>query len=198
MNQPLPQAILDTFAGLLERARAAGDREPTAMSLATIDADGRPAVRIVLLKAFDERGFVFYTNTRSRKGQALAAHPQAALLFHWKGLDDQIQVRIEGVTEAVSADEADAYFASRARASQIGAWASLQSRPLPDRASFDARYAGFEQQFEGGPVPRPPHWSGYRLVPDAVEFWYGRAWRLHERQVYRRNEDGWSQGLLYP
>lgn len=195
---PLHREALETFAGLLDRARDCGDREPTAMALATADADGRLAVRTVLLKAFDARGFVFYTNTRSRKGRALAAHPQAALLFHWKGLDDQVQVRLEGAVEPVSASEADAYFASRARASQIGAWASLQSEPLSERAEFETRCARYEDEFAGREVLRPPHWSGYRLAPDMIEFWYGRAWRLHDRHVYRCSQGHWSKGLLYP
>lgn len=198
MSAGVPAAVLATFAKLLDEARAAGDREPTAMTLATTDADGRLSARIVLLKAFDARGFVFYTNTRSRKGQALAAHPHAALLFHWKTLRDQVQVRIEGRVEAVTGTKADAYFASRTRGSQLGAWASLQSEPLPDRASFEARYARFEREYEGRVVPRPPHWSGYRLVPDAIEFWYGMAYRLHDRHVHRLVEGVWTEGLLYP
>jgi len=198
MAGELLDEALATFGQLLEDARAAGDSEPTAMTLATQDADGRLAARIVLLKAFDARGFVFYTNTLSRKGRALAAHPQAALLFHWKTLRDQVQVRIEGRIEAVDAAEADAYFASRPRESQLGAWASLQSEALPDRETFEARFAEAEARFAGVPVPRPPHWSGYRVVPDAFEFWYGVRFRLHERQVYRYADGRWSRGLLYP
>lgn len=198
MSDALKHEALRTFGDLLEQARAAGDPEPTAMTLATTDADGRLSARVVLLKAHDERGFVFYTNTLSRKGQALAAHPQAALLFHWKTLRDQVQVRIEGVTAPVSEAEADAYFATRPRESQLGAWASLQSETLPDRAAFEARYARFEREFQGRDVPRPPHWSGYRLAPDALEFWYGVPYRLHERQVYRRVDGAWTRGLLYP
>lgn len=190
---------LRTFGALLQEARESGDREPTAMTLATRDDDGCLATRIVLLKAFDARGFVFYTNTLSRKGRALAAHPQAALLFHWKGLRDQVQVRIEGTVVPVDAVEADAYFASRPRESQLGAWASLQSEPLPDRETFEARYAEVEARFAGAPVSRPPHWSGYRVVPQALEFWYGVPYRLHDRHAYRRDADGhWSRGLLYP
>lgn len=195
---PIPAEVLATFANLLEEARAAGDREPTAMSLATSDADGRLSARIVLLKTFDARGFVFYTNTRSRKGRALAAHPNAALLFHWKNLRDQVQVRLEGRVEPVSEPEADAYFATRPRGSQLGAWASLQSEPLPDRTRFEARYARLEREYEGRDVPRPPHWSGYRLVPDAIEFWYGMAYRLHERHLHRLVDGVWTQMLLYP
>ncbi len=198
MSAGLPPAVLSTFTQLLDEARAADDREPTAMTLATTDADGRLSARIVLLKAFDSRGFVFYTNTLSRKGRALAAHSTAAVLFHWKTLRDQVQVRIEGHVEPVSTEEADTYFASRPRGSQLGAWASLQSEPLPDRASFDTRYAQFEQEYDGREVPRPPHWSGYRLVPNAVEFWYGMAYRLHDRHVHRRVDGIWTEGLLYP
>ena len=198
MSVGMPKQVLSTFTQLLDEARAADDREPTAMTLATTDADGRVSARIVLLKAFDSRGFVFYTNTLSRKGRALAAHPPAAMLFHWKTLRDQVQVRIEGQVEPVSAEEADAYFASRPRGSQLGAWASLQSEPLPDRASFETRYAQFEREYDGREVPRPPHWSGYRLVPDAIEFWYGMAYRLHDRHVHRRVDGIWTEGLLYP
>ncbi len=198
MNEHLRDAALATFDRLLQEATAAGDREPTAMTLATIDADGRPAARVVLLKAHDARGFVFYTNTLSRKGRALAVHPQAALLFHWKTLRDQVQVRIEGAVQPVETSEADAYFASRPRASQLGAWASLQSEALPARRVFEDRHAGFEAQFAGREVPRPPHWSGYRLVPEAFEFWYGAAYRLHDRHVVRCTNGVWSEGLLYP
>ena len=154
-SDALHAEALRTFGQLLEQARAAGDPEPTAMTLATTDADGRLSARVVLLKAHDERGFVFYTNTHSRKGRALAAHRQAALLFHWKTLRDQVQVRIEGAVSPVSDAEADAYFASRPRESQLGAWASLQSEALPDRAAFEARYAHFAREYEGGEVPRP-------------------------------------------
>ena len=197
-SDALRAEALRTFGQLLEQARAAGDPEPTAMTLATTDADGRLSARVVLLKAHDERGFVFYTNTHSRKGRALAAHRQAALLFHWKTLRDQVQVRIEGAVSPVSDAEADAYFASRPRESQLGAWASLQSEALPDRAAFEARYAHFAREYEGGEVPRPPHWSGFRLVPDMFEFWYGAQFRLHERYVYRLEDGVWTEGMLYP
>lgn len=198
LHEGLGAEALATFRQLLKQAQEAGDPEPTAMTLATSDADGRVSARIVLLKGADERGFVFYTNTLSRKGRALAAHPQAALLFHWKTLRDQVQVRVEGHVAPVSEQEADAYFASRPRASQLGAWASLQSEALPDRATFEARYAGFEHQFDGSDVPRPPHWSGYRLAPDMIEFWYGVPFRLHDRHVYRRHDGVWTAELLYP
>jgi pyridoxamine 5'-phosphate oxidase len=194
----LSAEILDTFDTLLARARASADPEPTAMTLASVDANGAVSARTVLLKAHDARGFVFYTNTLSRKGRQLAAHPRAALLFHWKHLDDGIQVRLEGSIAPVADAEADAYFASRPRDSQIGAWASEQSAPLPDRATFERRCAEVEARYAGQPVPRPPHWSGYRLTPVHVEFWYGVPFRLHERHVYDWVDGGWRRGLLYP
>ena len=192
------EALL-TFGELLDEARLAGDPEPTAMSLATADADGRVSARTVLLKGFDERGFVFYTNLESHKGQQMAANPQVALLFLWKTLRQQVQAKIEGRVEPVSAAEADAYFASRPRGSQLGAWASLQSQTLDSRDTFERRLAEFEARFEGQPVPRPPHWSGRRVVPDMIEFWYGAQYRLHERQRYERDAQGaWSKRMLYP
>lgn len=191
--------VLLTFRDLLEEARASGDPEPTAMSLATVGEGGRPSVRTVLLKGFDERGFVFYTNCESRKAREIEAHPQVALLFHWRHLRHGVQVRIEGVARRVSDAEADRYFASRPRMSQIGAWASDQSRTLPSRETFEARIAEFERRFADGPVPRPPHWSGYRVEPDAIELWYGAQFRLHERYLYERADDGsWSKRMLYP
>jgi pyridoxamine 5'-phosphate oxidase len=189
---------LATFATLLDEAGRAGDPDPTAMTVATADARGRPSARTVLLKAFDERGFVFYTNYESRKGHQLTANPQAALLFLWKTLREQVQVKIEGTVEPVSLAEADAYFASRPRPSQIGAWASLQSQPLDSRDTFEARIDAFEKKFEGGDVPRPPHWSGYRVVPELIEFWYGARYRLHERQHYARLNGEWTRQMLYP
>ncbi|MCB1554552.1 MAG: pyridoxamine 5'-phosphate oxidase [Xanthomonadales bacterium] len=188
-----------TFRDLLDAARASGDPEPTAMTLATRGEQDRLAARTVLLKAHDDRGFVFYTNTRSRKGEDLAAHPSAALLFHWKHLRHGVQVRIEGAVQPVTDDEADRYFASRPRMSQIGAWASDQSRTLDRRETFEARIAEIEQRFEGQDVPRPPHWSGYRVVPQSIEFWYAADFRLHERQLYERQEDGsWTRRMLFP
>jgi pyridoxamine 5'-phosphate oxidase len=189
---------LESFRQLLDQARASGDPEPTAMTLATVGANGRPSARTVLLKGFDERGFVFYTNFESRKGRQLAANPQAALLFHWKMLRDGVQVKIEGTTEPVSAAEADAYFASRPRDSQIGAWASHQSQTLQSREILEARVQEFEQKFVGGEVPRPPHWSGFRVVPELIEFWYGAKFRLHERQRYERLDGAWRRRMLYP
>jgi len=177
-------------------ARTSEPGEPNAMALATADSDGRPSVRIVLMKAHDPDGFVFYTNQRSRKGEELAHNPRAALLFHWKSL--RRQVRIEGKVSIVSCDEADAYFASRSRDSQLGAWASNQSWPLASRAEFEKRYEDMKAKFEGMDVPRPPHWGGFRVVPETIEFWTDRPHRLHERRLFKRGADGWSEGLLYP
>lgn len=198
MTDALYQDALNTFTDLLEQAKRSPDPEPTAMTVATIGRDGRPAARTVLLKAFDQRGFVFFTNFTSRKGRQLAANPQAALLFHWKHLREGVQVKVEGTVEPVSAAEADAYFASRPRGSQIGAWASLQSQPLASRALFDERVAEVEKRYEGQDVPRPPHWSGFRVVPERIEFWYGARFRLHERQCYQRVDGAWTQMMLYP
>lgn len=198
MTHDLYAEALLAFRELLDEARAVGDLEPTAMSLATADLDGRVSVRTVLLKAHDERGFVFYTNGRSRKGREIATHPQAALLFHWKTLRNQIQVRIEGRVETVSQAEADAYFASRPRGSQIGAWASDQSETLSSRAQFEARIDEAERRFGGQTVPRPEHWTGYRVVPDRIEFWYGAEFRLHERFCYEVIEGQWRKRMLYP
>ena len=198
MTDALYQDALNTFTDLLEQAKRSPDPEPTAMTVATVGRDGRPAARTVLLKAFDERGFVFFTNFSSRKGRQLAANPQAALLFHWKHLREGVQVKIEGTVEPVSAAEAYAYFASRPRGSQIGAWASLQSQPLASRELFDRRVADVEKRYEGQDVPRPPHWSGFRVVPERIEFWYGAQFRLHERQCYERIDGAWTQAMLYP
>jgi pyridoxamine 5'-phosphate oxidase len=194
----LYQNALNIFNALLAEAKLSIDPEPTAMTVATVGRDGRPAARTVLLKGFDERGFVFYTNFSSRKGRQLAANPQAALLFHWRHLREGVQVKIEGTVEPVSADEADAYFASRPRGSQIGAWASLQSQPLASRELFAQRVAEVEERYEGVAVPRPPHWSGFRVVPERIEFWYGANFRLHERQCYSRTDGVWTQEMLYP
>ena len=183
---------------LMAAARLAGDPEPTAMTLATGDARGCVSARIVLLKELDERGFAFYTNYESAKAAQLAAHGRAALCLHWKTLRDGVQVRAEGVVEKTSAAESDAYFATRARASQIGAWASRQSQTLPDRATLDAHIARYEREFDGRPVPRPPQWGGYRLVPDMIELWYGQRARLHDRVRYEQADGRWSKRLLYP
>ena len=177
-------------------ASAAEPNDPNAMALATAGSGGHPAVRIVLLKAWDDRGFVFYTNLDSRKGRELAANPMVQLGFHWKSL--RRQVRIDGRAEPVTTAEADAYFATRPRASQLGAWASDQSRPLADRAAFDARLADATARFAGVPVPRPPRWSGFRIVPSAIEFWQDRDFRHHERTLFTRHGDDWTVGLLFP
>ena len=177
-------------------ARASEINDPEAMALATGDADGRPSARMVLLKGHGPDGFVFYTNEQSAKGEQLAENPSAALLFHWKSL--RRQVRIEGTVQRVSREEADAYFASRARDSQLGAWASDQSRPLDRRETFELRFEQVKRQFEGKDVPRPPHWGGYRVVPKRIEFWSDRPHRLHERRLFVRDGGGWTEGLLYP
>jgi pyridoxamine 5'-phosphate oxidase len=187
------------FQELLDQARAVGPAalpEPTAFALGTVGADGQPSVRILLLKGVDERGFVFYTHYESRKGRELLAHPQAAMCFHWQPLERQ--VRVEGIARPASAEEADAYFASRARGSQLGAWASHQSQPMAQPGDLETRVAEMERRFAGGPVPRPPHWSGFRLVPNRIEFWHNMPSRLHERVVYTRDAEGWRVGQLYP
>jgi pyridoxamine 5'-phosphate oxidase len=168
------------------------------MTLATVGKNGQPSARTVLLKGFDERGFVFYTNFDSRKGRQLADNPRAALLFHWKMIRDGIQAKIEGSVEPVTAAEADAYFATRPRASQIGAWASLQSQTLESREMLEARISEVEARFKDAPVTRPPHWSGFRVVPEMVEFWYGARYRLHERDRYERVDGQWRKRMLYP
>ena len=199
MRHRLPDAVLATFDRLFDEAGAAGEPDPTAMVVATADADGRPSARTVLLKTRDARGFVFYTHLDGRKGRELQANPQAALLFHWPRVRHGVQVRIEGEAEIVDDAEADAYFASRPRGSQLGAWASDQSETLDARATFEARLAEAERRFDGIDVPRPPRWSGFRIVPRAVEFWYGAEYRLHERDLFERHDDGtWSSRMLYP
>lgn len=188
-----------SFRELLDEARASGDPDPTAMTVASSNAEGRLSARTVLLKAWDERGFVFYTNQRSQKGRELQGHPQAALLFHWKTLRNGVQVRIEGRVEVVTDGEADRYFASRPRMSQIGAWASDQSETLASREEFDRRMDELEARYANLPVPRPPHWSGFRVVPDRIEFWYGAEYRLHERFLYEQDGNGeWSKRMLFP
>lgn len=195
----LPRDILATFDALFAEAAAAGEPDPTAMYVASAAADGQPSLRTVLLKAHDDRGFVFYTHLDGRKGRELQANPRAALLFHWPRVRDGVQVRIEGDVGIVSDAEADAYFASRPRVSQLGAWASRQSETLDARDTFEQRLADVEREFEGREVPRPPRWGGFRIVPHAVEFWYGAQYRLHERHLHERGADGaWTQRMLYP
>ena len=192
---------LTTFAGLYEEAQASPrELEANAMTVATATPDGHPSARTVLLKAFDERGFVFYTHLHSHKGRELETNPRAALLFLWRSLRDAgIQVRIEGAVEQVDAAEADAYFASRPRMSQIGAWASHQSETLASAEAFDQRIAETEARFAGQDVPRPSGWSGFRVMPEALEFWYGAQFRLHERWRYERDAAGqWTKRMLFP
>jgi len=190
---------LATFTALYAEAQAGAELEASAMTVATANVDGRPSARTVLLKAFDARGFVFYTHLDSAKGRDLQTHPQAALLFLWRSLREAgIQVRIEGGVQLVGAEESDAYFASRPRMSQIGAWASLQSQTLPDRDTFEQRVARYEQEFDGRDVTRPPHWGGYVVEPDMIEFWYGAQFRLHERVRWSRHGQTWTHRMLYP
>jgi pyridoxamine 5'-phosphate oxidase len=184
------------FDQWLADARVGEPNDPEAMAIATSTRDGRPSVRIVLLKGHGPDGFVFYTNEQSAKGEQLAANPSASLLFHWKSL--RRQVRVEGPVERVGDQQADAYFASRARDSQLGAWASDQSRPLNSRAIFEQRFEEVRRRYEGADVPRPPHWGGYRVVPERIEFWSDRPHRLHERRLFVRDGDSWNEGLLYP
>jgi pyridoxamine 5'-phosphate oxidase len=198
-RRPAPDDPIARFLALLEVAKRTPQiAEPTGMILTTVGEEGRPSSRVVLLKGADEEGLVFYTNLQSRKGREALAHPSVALLFWWHPLETQ--VRFEGAAHQVTDDEADAYFATRPRGSQLGAWASEQSRPLESREQLEARLAELTEKFEGMPVPRPPHWSGLRVRPLSIEFWKNRANRLHERHLYAREKPGapWSFALLNP
>ena len=184
------------FAAWMDEARALEPNDPDAMAIATADAQGRPSVRMVLLRRYGPDGFGFFTNLDSRKGQELAANPNAAMVIHWKSL--RRQVRAEGPMVQVDDAEADAYFAGRSRESRLGSWASDQSRPLDSRETFERRYADVQARFDGSEVPRPPRWSGFRLIPDRIEFWSDRPHRLHERRLFERSANGWNERLLYP
>jgi pyridoxamine 5'-phosphate oxidase len=195
MNVSDPYIVFDEWYA---EAHASEINDSNAMALATVDAHGRPSVRMVLLKGHGHKtgGFIFYTNLQSRKGDDLRTNQNVALLFHWKSL--RRQIRIEGSVRLVDDQTADAYFATRSRNSQLGAWASDQSRPLADRATFEARFAEMERKFEGQNVSRPPHWSGHLVTPNAIEFWQDREFRLHERWRYERDGNDWKTGMLYP
>ncbi len=184
------------FSEWLTEAEASEPNDPNAVALATVNAAGQPAVRMVLLKGLSDAGFVFYTNQQSRKADDLAANARAGLLFHWKTL--RRQVRVEGAVSIVSEIEANAYFATRGRISKLGAWASDQSRPLPDRTMLDEKLAEVTARFEGADVPRPPHWSGYCVAPTKIEFWWDGEHRLHNRELFVRENNGWTTSLMYP
>lgn len=193
----MPDSPFTLFDEWYAEARTSELNDSNAMALATVDAEGRPSSRMVLLKGHGPDGFVFYTNRQSRKAGDIAQNPNVALLFHWKSL--RRQIRIEGALSQVADAESDAYFATRGRDSQLGAWASEQSRPLPSRETFEQAFDTMANRFADGDVPRPPHWGGYRVVPVAIEFWQDRAHRLHERRLFTPTTDGnWSEGLLYP
>lgn len=195
-NNNVLQDPIRRFAEIYAQVQKVVVPEPSAMVLATVSAEGRPSARVVLLKGFDDRGFVFFTNLESRKGRELQANSFAALCFHWPPLEQQ--VRIEGRVASVTDAEADAYFASRPRGAQIGAWASRQSQALTTREELEARVRSFEAKFAGSEVPRPPFWSGFRVIPERMEFWQSRASRLHDRTVYTRQNDTWVIEKLYP
>lgn len=190
-------APVKTFAAWLEEAKTAEINDPNAMCLATVNAQGRPANRMVLLNGYDERGFDFYTNAQSRKGEDLVANPVAALCFHWKSL--RRQVRVEGTVEPVSKSESDAYYNSRPRGSRIGAWASAQSRPLAQFSDLEDKVKEYEEKFDGlDEIPRPAHWHGFRVVPERIEFWVQGDFRLHHRYIFERAGDGWRTYMINP
>ena len=195
---PVYREAIATVGELLDAAREGGEPEPTAMTLATAGIDGRVSARIVLLKQLDESGFTFFSNYDSAKAHELNENARAALCFLWKTLRDAVQVRVEGTVVRIAAADSDAYFATRARESQIGAWASRQSQILASREELDARVAEFERRFAGAEVPRPPHWGGYLLKPDMIEIWYGQRARLHDRVRYELVDGAWRKRLLFP
>jgi len=192
----LYKEALQEFKTFFAKALQSDIKEPTAMTLATVGEKGQPSARLVLLKDIDDQGFVFYTNMKSQKGMDLKKNPQAALCFWWPSLDSQI--RVEGTTEAVAEKEADKYWATRPRESQLGAWASQQSEVLSERSILLNRYEELEKKYGNRPIPRPPYWTGYRVIPHKIEFWYAKPHRLHERIVYQKESSGWKKHLLYP
>jgi len=196
MSNELYAEALKRFADELERASRAGVQEPLAVVLATVDRQGQPSARVVLVKQVDQDGFVFFSNRESRKGRELEANPRAALAFHWPAT--AIQVRVEGGVVHLPEADSDAYFATRPRDSQLGSWASRQSRSLDDYLQLLGRLAQMQRRFEGKPVTRPPHWCGYRVVPTRIEFWKAGEYRLHERVLYEKTAEGWTRGLLFP
>lgn len=196
MSKTAQEDPIALFRDLFDRAVATGMEDPNAMVVSSVDPDGGPSSRVVLLKDFDASGFVFYTNYESRKGREILANPQVCLNFYWRELGQQ--VRIRGRAEPVSPEEADAYFATRSRTSRLGAWASQQSRPLQSRAHLMARVAKFEAEYLAGPVPRPPYWSGFRVVPSSIEFWAAGLFRLHDRKHFEKLEGKWVSSRLYP
>ena len=194
----LSPEILTTLRDLIEQSRRNGDPEPGAVNVATVGADGRVSARMVLLKHVEARGLTFFTDYRSEKAQDITAHPQIALTLHWKHLQPAVQVRVEGCAEKLDPVESDEYFATRARLSQIGAWASEQSSILPEREVLEHKVAQREREFENREIPRPPHWGGYRVMPDMVEFWYAHQNRLNERVRWELRDGVWTRKLLYP
>lgn len=194
--EPQYQEAINRFAEVIAEAKQLDLKDPTVMALGTVGAGGKPSVRMVLMRGFDERGISFFTNVGSRKGQELAANSFASACFHWEPL--QKQIRIEGAVETVSDEESNTYWNSRPRESRIGAWASIQSQPLESRETLEARVAEFDARYPGDDIPRPDFWRGYRIIPDRIEFWHGRNARLHDREVYERTENGWTITRLYP
>lgn len=196
MSDPTFQAAYEQLVTALERARGLGLKEPAAVALATTDLDGRPTVRIVLIRGVDERGLTFFTNSRSLKGRQLLVNPRASLCFYWDAVREQI--RVDGKVERVTEEESDAYWRQRSRSSQLASAASLQSEKLADTEVYAQAVAELQEKYEGTAIPRPSHWFGYRIVPDSIEFWYGRDARMHERIIYEKGATGWMSRMLYP